>query len=1147
MNVIKRNGSVEEVSFDKVLNRLRKLCFEIPEIKNVNFFDVAQKVCSRIYDNVKTTELDELAAQICSSMTLEHPDYSILGARLIISNHQKNTSPSFSETIMMLRDNDGNEPIISQELYNTVMANKEKLNNYIDYSRDYLLDYFGFKTLERAYLLKVNNQVVERPQHLFMRVAIGIHGSDIKDALETYDLISKKYFTHATPTLFNAGTKRPQLSSCFLQSINGDSIEGIFDSIKESAMISKYSGGIGIHIHDVRAKGSVIRGTNGKSDGIVPMLKVFNQVGRYVNQCFTPETWVYSQNGPKQMKDITTNDNLVTIDGTFKKVNEVIVNKVEKEILSIRATNTLFPVQVTKEHELYLIKDQKKITNYSVIKNRLNKGIVKPDFYTANELTENDIVGFPIPKYELDNDNHDLDYYKFYGIMLGDGHICKGRNECGVTLGNDKKIELQEFVKNYLTKFNIHYWETEQPGCLSIRWSGNDLLKIKREMLYDNNDNKSIYKEFLHLPKNKVLKILEGLLKTDGSNLKELYLSNSSLQLIMQTRYILLRLGVLSSGNIKDNRGESHVTKHGKLIETKKINYSLRIPKHPNLESIIKFKTKGQYFKYFEWNNILWGRIRDIKKVNYEGDVYDFNMIDNHNYLTDMGLVHNSGKRAGSIAVYLEPWHADIFDFLQLKKPHGSEEDRARDLFYALWIPDLFMKRVKENGKWSLMCPDECKGLPDTYGKEFEELYEKYEREGKFRKQVNAQELWFKILECQIESGVPYMLYKDACNEKSNQKNLGTIKSSNLCTEILEHSSPEETAVCNLASICLPSFTKNEESKTIFDFEKLHEVTKVIVKNLNKIIDINFYPVEKAKNSNLRHRPIGLGIQGLADLYAIMKYPFDSEEAMQLNKDVFETIYHAAVERSMELAEKMGAYETFVGSPASEGKLQFDLWGEEPSERYNWDDLKEKVKKHGMRNSLLLAPMPTASTSQIMGFNECIEPFTSNLYKRKTMAGEFILVNKYLIQDLIEINLWNKTIRDKIMIGDGSIQKIEEIPKKIRDLYKTVWEIKQKVLIDQAKDRGLYICQSQSMNLFVEDPDLKKLTSMHFYAWSSGLKTGLYYLRSKPKAKQQKFTIDPSLQKFANIEEINKEEKKGESSKNDEMICTDEICTMCSS
>jgi ribonucleoside-diphosphate reductase alpha subunit len=1141
MNVIKRNGTSEEVSFDKVLNRIKKLCFETPILSNVNYFDIAQKVCARIYNNVKTTELDELAAQICSSMILEHPEYGTLGARLIISNHQKNTSPSFSETVMMLYNNDGKTPVLSDDFYKIVMTNKEKLNNYIDYSRDYLLDYFGFKTLERAYLLKVNNKVIERPQHLFMRVAVGIHGNDIKDALETYDLMSKKYFTHATPTLFNAGTKHQQLSSCFLQSINGDSIEGIFDSIKESAMISKYSGGIGIHVHDVRAKGSLIRGTNGKSDGIVPMLKVFNQTGRYVNQCFTPETWVYSENGPKQMKDITTEDNLVTINGEFKKVNEIIINKIDKEILSIRATNTLFPIEVTKEHELYLIKNQKKTLNYSVIKNRLNKCIIKPDFYNADELNNDDLVGYPIPQYEEDNNIDDLDFYKFYGIMLGDGHLCKNRNEYGITLG-DNKEDLKKFVRGYLTSRDINFWECNMSGCIGIRWSGNTKLELPRQWLYNKDDEKQIYSKFLHLPKSKILKILEGLLKSDGSNLKEIYFTNTSLQLIMQMRYLFLRLGILTSGYVKNKIGHSQERE----ITNKKIAYIIRIPKHCILKNILTFKKEGRHLKYFEWNNILWGRVKSIKHEHYKGDVYDFNMIDNHNYLTDMGLVHNSGKRAGSIAVYLEPHHADIIEFLQLKRPHGNEEERARDLFYALWIPDLFMKRVKENGKWSLMCPDECKKLSDVYSEKFEELYTQYEQQGRYRKQIDAQELWFKILECQIESGVPYLLYKDACNEKSNQKNLGTIKSSNLCCEVLEYSSPEETAVCNLASICLASFVERDENnKPYYNFDKLHEVTKVITKNLNKVIDINFYPVEKAKYSNLKHRPIGMGVQGLADTYVLMKYPFDSEEAKRLNEQIFETIYHAAVERSMELAEKMGPYETFAGSPASDGQLQFDLWGKEPSNRYDWTTLKEKVKQVGLRNSLMVAPMPTASTSQIMGFNECFEPFTSNLYKRKTMAGEFILVNKYLINDLIELNLWNKDLKDKIMLSDGSVQDIKEIPDDIKSLYKTVWEIKQKVLIDQAADRGKYICQSQSMNLFVEDPDFKKLTSMHFYSWSSGLKTGLYYLRSKPKAKQQKFTVDPNLQKFANVNKKEKDDSKDESKQ--EIVCTDEICLVCSS
>ena len=788
MRVIKRNSEMEDVSFDKVLNRLKNLSNGL----TIDVSEIAQKVCTRIYDGVKTYELDELAAYLCSSMSIEHPDYSILASRIIVSNHHKNTSPSFSETVHILYNNvdnqDSHTPLVSEELYNIVISNKEKLNTYIDYQRDYLFDYFGFKTLERAYLLRLNKKIIERPQHMWMRVAIGIHGNDIKEVLQTYDLMSKKYFTHATPTLFNAGTNRPQLSSCFLCSINDDSVTGIFDSLKEVALISKYAGGIGLHIHQIRANGSHIRGTNGTSNGIIPMLRVFNNTARYIDQ---------------------------------------------------------------------------------------------------------------------------------------------------------------------------------------------------------------------------------------------------------------------------------------------------------------------------------------------------------------------AGKRLGSIAVYLETWHSDIESFLELKKNHGSEEDRCRDLFLALWISDLFMERVKSEGKWSLMCPDKCRGLSDVYGDEFEKLYLQYESEGKFTKQVNAQDLWFKILEAQIEQGVPYILYKDAANRKSNQKNLGTIKSSNLCAEVLIYSSPEETGVCNLASICLPSYVE----EGIFNFEKLHEITKVITKNLNKVIDKNFYPIEKARVSNLKHRPIGIGVQGLADVFIKLRFPFESEDAKQLNKDIFETIYHAAVEASMELSKKrfhiindikninnkildeninnyvnefekdiknpkyIGAYSSFEGSPISQGLFQFDLWNAEPSTRYDWDKLRADIINYGVRNSLLLSPMPTASTSQIMGFNESFEPFTNNIFQRKTLSGEFIIINKYLINDLISKGLWCKELKDTIILHEGSVQNIPEIDDELKAIYKTAWEIKQRNIIDMSADRGRYICQTQSLNIFMEEPDFQKLSSMHFYGHSKGLKTGSYYLRTRPKAKTQQFTIDPDFAK----------------------------------
>ena len=785
MKVIKRNGEFEDVSFDKVLMRLKNLSKDL----TINVSELAQKVCARIYDGVKTCELDEMAAYLCSSMSLNNPEYNILASRIIISNHHKNTSPSFSETVITLYNNkdihNNSYPLVSDELYNIVSKNKEKLNTYIDYQRDYLFDYFGFKTLERAYLIKVDKKIIERPQHMWMRVAIGIHGNDIKDVLQTYDLLSKKYFTHATPTLFNSGTKRPQLSSCFLCSINDDSISGIYDSLKEMALISKYAGGIGVHIHQVRGKGSYIRGTNGTSNGIIPMLRVINSTARYVDQ---------------------------------------------------------------------------------------------------------------------------------------------------------------------------------------------------------------------------------------------------------------------------------------------------------------------------------------------------------------------AGKRLGSIAVYLETWHCDIEAFLELKKNHGSEEERCRDLFMALWVSDLFMERVKNNKLWSLMCPDKCPGLSDVYGDEFNKLYEKYEIEERYNKQINAQDLWFKILEAQIEQGVPYILYKDAANKKSNQKNLGTIKSSNLCAEVLIYSSPEETGVCNLASICLPSYIEDGA----FNYNKLHDVVKVITKNLNKVIDKNFYPTDKGRVSNFKNRPIGIGVQGLADVFMILKHPFESKEAANINNYIFETIYHGAVEASMELSKKRfniinkilakeidedindyineyemkninskycGAYSTFEGSPISQGLFQFDLWDEKPSNRYDWDSLRNDIKEYGIRNSLLVSPMPTASTSQIMGFNESFEPITNNIFQRKTLSGEFIVINKYLIKDLIDMGLWNKEMRDTIILHEGSIQNIPSIDATTKELYKTSWEIKQRSIIDMSAERGKYICQTQSLNIFIEEPDFQKLSSMHFYGHSKGLKTGSYYLRTKPKAKTQQFTIDPEFAK----------------------------------
>lgn len=757
MFVVKRDGRKESVKFDKITSRIKKLSYGLdPDF--IDATEVAMKVVNGIYDGVTTSELDSLAAETAAYLTTKHPDYAILAARIAVSNLHKNTKKSFSQVIDDLYHyidpkNGDKAPLISDEVHKIVMENAEKLDSAIIYDRDFDYEYFGFKTLERAYLLKMNGKVVERPQHMLMRVSVGIHGRDIDAAIETYNLLSQKWFTHATPTLFNAGTPKPQMSSCFLLTMKEDSIGGIFDTIKQCAVISQSAGGIGLAIHNIRAKGSYIKGTNGTSNGIVPMLKVFNDTARYVDQ--------------------------------------------------------------------------------------------------------------------------------------------------------------------------------------------------------------------------------------------------------------------------------------------------------------------------------------------------------------------GGGKRKGAFAIYLEPWHADVFEFLDLRKNHGKEEMRARDLFFALWTPDLFMKRVEENGTWSLFCPNEAPGLSECWGEEFEKLYTKYEKEGRARKTIKAQELWFKILESQTETGTPYMLYKDSANRKSNQQNLGTIKSSNLCTEIMEYTSPDEVAVCNLASIALPKFVINGQ----FDHKKLFEVTKVATKNLNKIIDLNYYPVEEARRSNLRHRPIGLGVQGLADTFILLRHPFDSEEAAKLNKEIFETIYFAALTASNELAAEHGPYETYEGSPISKGILQHDMWGVEASPRWDWKTLRANIKKHGVRNSLLVAPMPTASTSQILGNNECFEPYTSNIYTRRVLAGEFAVVNKHLMKDLIELGLWNPVIKNKIIAHNGSVQNIPEIPDHLKAIYKTAWEIKQKVILDMAADRGAFIDQSQSLNVFMEQPSFGKLTSMHFHAWKRGLKTGMYYLRSRPAADAIKFTVDQEAKK----------------------------------
>jgi ribonucleoside-diphosphate reductase alpha subunit len=1149
MKIRKRDNSLEQLSIDKIIYRLKKLKNDqsLGKLSSIDTDSIALKVVSSIYDGVSSSELDEEAARISIGMT-ENLEFGKLASRIIISNLHKNTTECFSETMEKLYANvdlnGKHAPILSDMFIEFMRNNKDSLNELIDYSRDYIFDYFGFKTLEKSYLMKINGKVVERPQHLYLRVAIQVHigDSDTENVKKTYELISQHFLTFASPTMFNAGSRLGNLVSCYLLG-SSDSVTGIFKTMSDVAQISKLGGGIGIHINNIRSKGSKIKGTNGNSDGIIPMLKVYNEICLYINQCFTPDTWVYSKCGPKQMKDIDTNDYLITMDGSFKKVNQVIINQVNKEILEIRATNTLFPVKVTKEHELYLIKEQDKITNFSVIKNKLDKQIIKPDFYNAGELNENDLVGFPLPTYIQDNNNHDLEYYKLYGMMLGNGY--HSYNEYGITLNNTENLDEQIFVKNYLDNKGVKYLLSDYIECTKITWCDtNNKIGIKKEMLYDSNNTKKFYESFLHLPTPKILKIIQGLLKT-GANLKELYFSNTSQELIMQIKYLFLRLGILTSGCVKNNKTESQIA------------YSLQIPKHPILKSIIKFKNTKS-LKYFEWNGILWGRIKSINKIQYKGDVYDFNIIDNHNYLTDMGLVHNSGKRKGSFAIYLSPEHPDILEFLDLRKNQGSDNLRARDLFYSIWMPDLFMEQVEKDGNWYLMDPDECPGLDNCYGQEYNTLYWKYVEEKKYRKVLKAQEIWVKILESQIESGIPYIVYKDQANYKSNQKNIGVIKSSNLCSEILLYSDDKEYACCNLSSIALPKYIKYDSKKIpYFDHQALFEVVKYLVLPMNNIIDYNYYPVPETQKSNISHRPIGIGTQGLLSAFEELKIPYESVEADKLNKEIWETMYYASLCGSLELSKKHGPYSTFKGSPMSEGKFQFDLWEEfnnieiKHSGRWNWNTLRTDIIQHGIRNSTLLCQMPTASSAQIMGNSESTEPFDSCIFKRRVLSGEYVVCNKNMVKDLTKLGIWNKEVKNTIIANNGSIQGIDIIPIDIQNLYKTVWEISMKKMIDMSAKRSIYICQTQSLNLFIASPTIKKLTSMHFYGWKQHLKTGIYYLRSKPQANAAKFSIDANLEKNKKKSPKNKSKNTSVEPTNEEILACSidnrENCELCSS
>jgi ribonucleotide reductase alpha subunit/intein/homing endonuclease len=1166
MKVTKRNGEQEDISFDKILKRIKTLGQEANI--QINYSSLVMKVIDQLYDGIPTTKIDELAAEQCASLSTMNPDYGTLAGRIVVSNHQKNTESIFSNIMQSLYDfknvHGEHKPLVSEELWRFTEMHKTEIDAMIDYNRDYLIDYFGFKTLERAYLFKLNSKIVERPQHMWMRVSIGIHGDPnnkdqektLRLVKETYDLMSLKYFTHATPTLFNSGTPRPQLSSCYLIAMEDDSIDGIFNTLKDCAKISKWAGGIGLHIHNIRAKGTHIQGTNGMSNGLVPMLRVFNNTARYVDQCVHPETIIYTTNGPIQIQHCSFGETKIfNLKGECEVIENVLEHPYDGDIYNIETMHCIDNLRITPEHPIYVLRNQQKGINYEVIKNRLDKKLIDFEWIDAKELNLDDMLIYSIPNFNLDIENIKSDDCYMYGIILGDGCMHNEDQNGYISLHTTNKKHILDFCINYFENRCIQYKIITNENSTRIRWNKTISMPFRYNDVYDINKNKYIHSKWLNLPIEKSKYILKGLLDTDGCNGKELMFDNTSRNLIESVRFICLKLGILTSGYIRDRIGETHETKHGSIITNQKISYCLRIPKTRDICELMNITyDEKQFFKFLKYSNYLLTRVKSITPEKYCGTLYDLQMKNEHNYMIHNGIIHNGGgRRNGSFAIYLEPWHADIEDFLELRKNHGDEESKARDLFYALWVSDLFMERIKNDQNWSLFCPHKCPGLSDKYGNEFAELYEKYESQGKANRTIKARELWFKILDAQMETGTPYILYKDSANNKSNQKNLGTIKSSNLCSEVIEYSDDKETAVCNLASIALPSFVDTE--RKTFDYYKLHDVTKVITTNLNRVIDINFYPTEKTKRSNFRHRPIGIGIQGLADTFILMDIPFHSEEAKDINKKIFETIYHASLERSNEIAierynimknlshnEKLeymnvyennaynwnselatyaGSYSSFVDSPASKGILQFDMWNVDPTEeRYAWSKLKESIKTYGLRNSLLVAPMPTASTSQILGYNECFEPITSNLYTRRTLAGEFVVVNKYLMKELIELGHWNEQIKNNIIANKGSIQQLKMLPEHLRNKYKIVWEMPMKHLIDMSADRGAFICQSQSLNLWIEDPTYNTLTSMHFYSWKKGLKTGIYYLRRKAKHQAQQFTIEPELKKVTEEENI---------------------------
>lgn len=1086
--VTKRNGRTEafdEGKFKAVLNKFAG------GLDHVDTGELCAKTVQSMPDQIDTDEILRHLAATAASYAVDHPDYDRLAARAFAAHLHKRTPATFSDAVAKAYAHtyEGNPcPLVSSTLYKAVMGNAEVLDQMVVPSRDESLTYFGQRTLLRAYLLQSNDKasLFETPQYMFLRLAVFLHTGDddtpgperLEGVRKTYEAMSTLKYTHATPTLFNAGTPRPQLSSCFLLAMKDDSIEGIFDTIHQCAKISKLAGGIGISTSNIRASGSYIRGTNGHSNGLTPMLRVLNNVSRYIDQCLLPETLVHTTSGPRPIESLVNGDKIVCGEHA-EAIENVLEHSYEGSMLRYKTLHSIRPVTITPEHPVSVLRNFGKVGQ-------------AVEWVEATDLRPGDRVGVPVPTYVVDHDDLTMEDCFIYGILLACGE--------GTSANFPDTMAMTHRMHMLEAYFHDRFVETSREGTV-LRWKAAVHLPFKHGDFYDVYGNKRIGEKWLHLPVAKTERILLGLM-TNGTWKEDCLEVSYDGPLAETVRYLLLRCRVLAKGKME---------KGGKC--------TLRIPPTKAFYGI-----QGRFHKgpiedaeagYDVVDNVLYTRVQTIEPVDYKGVVYDLQMPKHHRYVTvEGGMVHNGGgKRKGSIAVYLEPWHADIEEFLELRLVTGKEEARARDLFYALWISDLFMDRVRNNEKWSLFCPDKAPGLNEVYGKAFVDLYTRYEKEKRYVRRVNAQDLWLKLLVSQVETGVPYMLYKDACNEKSNQKNLGTIKSSNLCTEVVEYSSKDEVAVCNLASLSLPAFVGEDRC---FDYADFHATVKLATKNLNRVIDRNMYPVEEAQRSNERHRPIGLGVQGLADCLIKMHVSYDSAEGIAVDRKIFEVMYHAAMEASWELAVVKGAYETFPGSPTSKGTFQFDLWGETEKVyaegfygKDEWEQLKAKVVKDGIRNSLLVAPMPTATTSQIMGnFTESFSPLPSVLYQRRTLSGDFVLSHPQFIREMVEAGLWNKTMQAVVQKARGCVEHIPKIPETIRRRYRSCWGMSQKWVIDHAAARGPFICQSQSMNVFMEEPTTGKLTSLHFYAHKKGLKTGMYYLRSQAKAKTIQFGVE---------------------------------------